>query len=466
MTRNWIRSKALECTDTLRHGTVIDKPGVEQSNFGYDCVNRLGRVGQWFGYELTRRRPRLSPMLSYSTCTAQEADMTDRQVSRVSVLGATGSIGQATVDVLANLNRVDPDRCWQIWSASGHRRVEQLASLLQSCDPPPKHLVISDSESDLGPFDAFPCRIGIGPDALIAAAQDEAVDIVVAAIVGRAGVESTLAAIDSNKRVALANKETLVVAGSIVESMLEQSAAELLPVDSEHSAIFQCIEASPSRPRKLILTASGGPFRTWTRQQMEEATPASALEHPTWQMGEKITIDSATMMNKALEIIEARWLFGMPADQVEVVVHPQSIIHSMVEFVDGSVIAQLSPPDMRMPIQLALTYPDRLPCPAPALDRTAPCELSYEPADLERFPALALGFEVAAAGGTAGAVLNAANEEAVGLFLAGEIRFTEIVSGCRDVLESHDHDPSPSLQQLLELDRWSRHELRRRFGRC
>jgi 1-deoxy-D-xylulose-5-phosphate reductoisomerase len=303
-----------------------------------------------------------------------------------------------------------------------------------------------------------------GPEALARAASDPDVDIVVSAIVGRAGLESTLAAIESGKRVALANKETMVVAGPLVRGLLEQSRAELLPVDSEHSAIFQCIEGTNAPAKKLILTASGGPFRTWTSQQMSEATPDSALAHPTWDMGRKITVDSATMMNKALEVIEARWLFDMPAESIEVVVHPQSIIHSMVEFVDGSVLAQLSPPDMRLPIQYALTYPRRLPGESPPLDRGRAWTLTLEVADRERFPALDLGFEVAAAGGTAGAVLNAANEEAVGLFLNGQIRFTDIVVGCRDVLEHHTFEPAPPLSRLLELDLWARAELRRRFG--
>jgi 1-deoxy-D-xylulose-5-phosphate reductoisomerase len=297
----------------------------------------------------------------------------------------------------------------------------------------------------------------------VRAARDAEVDIVVSAIVGRAGLESTLAAIESGKRVALANKETMVVAGPLVRGLQEKSRAELLPVDSEHSAIFQCIEGTESAPKKLILTASGGPFRTWTHEQMSQATPDSALAHPTWDMGRKITVDSATMMNKALEVIEARWLFDMPAESIEVVVHPQSIIHSMVEFVDGSVLAQLSPPDMRLPIQYALTYPRRLPSETPPLDRGRAWTLTLEVADRERFPALDLGFEVAAAGGTAGAVLNAANEEAVGLFLNGQIRFTDIVAGCRDVLEHHTFEPAPPLPRLLELDVWARAELRRRF---
>jgi 1-deoxy-D-xylulose-5-phosphate reductoisomerase len=253
----------------------------------------------------------------------------------------------------------------------------------------------------------------------------------------------------------------MVVAGPLVSRQVQKSAAELLPVDSEHSAIFQCLGCSPSPPRRIILTASGGPFRCWTREQMQQATLESALAHPTWEMGQKITIDSATMMNKALEIIEARWLFQVPAEAIEVVVHPQSIIHSLVEFEDGSVIAQLSPPDMRLPIQYALTYPRRLPCQAPPLDRQQVTEMTLQPADRDRFPALDLGFEVAAAGGTAGAVVNAANEQAVGLFLNGQIRFTDIVPACRRALENHTHEADPPLERLLQLDRWARDEVKR-----
>ncbi len=286
------------------------------------------------------------------------------ETRRIAVLGATGSIGVATVDVLANLSRVDSEFGWHLWAASGHTRVEHLVNLAGRCDPLPDRLIVSDPSADTGPVAAAGIQLCVGPEALVDAAVDQHVDTVVAAIVGRAGVESTLAAIEADKRVALANKETLVIAGSIVEKMMDHSQAEILPVDSEHSAIFQCIESSRSNPSKIILTASGGPFRTWTFEQMRDASPESALAHPTWQMGKKITIDSATMMNKALEIIEARWLFGLPADAIEVIVHPQSIVHSMVQFDDGSVIAQLSPPDMRMPIQFALTYPDRLGLPS------------------------------------------------------------------------------------------------------
>ncbi len=397
-------------------------------------------------------------------------DATDPEIPRVNVavLGATGSIGTATIDVLRNLSRVDSERDWRLWAASGHRNVPLLMQLARSVPVPPPRLILSHCESasqvDTGCPPLSESEIHYGPSALVAAAEAPEVDVVVAAIVGRAGLESTLAAVQAGKRVALANKETLVVAGPVVSRAAERSGSQLLPVDSEHSAIFQCIQAAHSPPKKLILTASGGPFRTWTRQQMEAATPDSALAHPTWDMGPKITIDSATMMNKALEIIEARWLFGLPSEAIEVVVHPQSIIHSMVEFEDGSVIAQLSPPDMRLPIQYALTYPRRLPCPAPPLDRNRSWELTLEVPDGQRFPALQLGFEVAARGGTAGAVLNAANEEAVGLFLDGKIRFTDIVEGCRDVLETHHFESDPPLDRLLELDLWARKELRHRFG--
>ena len=391
----------------------------------------------------------------------RELSADNRKLQNVAVLGATGSIGTATVDVINHLNKVDSENRWRMWAASGHKNLDCLIKMAQSVDEPPAQLVLSDAQS-AGEFDPSGAlsdvKVSVGADALVAAAQQAAVDVVVAAIVGRAGLESTLAAVDCGKRVALANKETLVVAGPLVRQRMSESGSELLPVDSEHSAIFQCIGSSNSPPRRLILTASGGPFRNSTEQQMRDATPELALNHPTWNMGPKITIDSATMMNKSLEVIEARWLFDIPAEKIEVVVHPQSIIHSMVEFEDGSVIAQLSPPDMRLPIQYALTYPRRLPCDAPPLDRSQNWDLSLNPVDRERFPGLDLGFEVAKVGGTAGAVVNAANEQAVGLFLNGQIRFTDIVSTCRNVLKNHTHEPNPTLDRLLELDRWARTE--------
>lgn len=410
----------------------------------------------------------MSKTVSASTTEPKTSELADVNVA---VFGATGSIGTATVDVLENLNQVDPERNWRLWAASGHQNLDLLFDLAKRFEQPPDRLILScveaardSSNSRIRSSLGSATTVMEGGDALVAAAEAEEVDVVVAAIVGRAGLESTLAAVQAGKRVALANKETLVVAGPVVSQAAQQSGAELLPVDSEHSAIFQCIQAANSPPKKLILTASGGPFRTWTEEQMASATRESALAHPTWEMGPKITIDSATMMNKALEIIEARWLFGLPADAIEVVVHPQSIIHSMVEFEDGSIVAQMSPPDMKLPIQYALTYPRRLPCTSPPLDRGRSWDLTLEPPDLKRFPALELGFEVAERGGTAGAVLNAANEEAVDLFLNGQIRFTEIAAGCRDVLDAHHFEPNPPLERLLELDGWARKQLQQRFG--
>ena len=234
----------------------------------------------------------------------------------------------------------------------------------------------------------------------------------------------------------------------------------MLPVDSEHSAIFQCLQSGKaSEVKRVILTASGGPFRLFSADQIKNATIDQALAHPTWNMGRKITVDSATMMNKALEIIEARWLFNLEASQISVVVHPQSIIHSMVEFCDGSVVAQMSPPDMKLPIQYALLYPDRAPCPSPKWDLTRNWNLELSPPDVERFPAILLGFEAAERGGTTGAVLNAANEAAVAQFLDGRLHFTQIVAACRAVLDHHEYDPRPTLEKILKLDQWAREEV-------
>jgi 1-deoxy-D-xylulose-5-phosphate reductoisomerase len=286
------------------------------------------------------------------------------------------------------------------------------------------------------------------------------IDIVLAAIVGSAGLHSTWAAVQAGRRVAIANKETLVTAGPLVMELAARTGAEILPVDSEHSAVFQCLQAGRrSELRRIILTASGGPFRRHSAAELEQVTVADALRHPNWSMGPKITIDSATMMNKALEMIEARWLFDLRPDQIDVVVHPQSIVHSMVEFNDGSVIAQLSPPDMKLPIQYALCYPERFPGPAPRLDLARTMNLEFEPPDVNRFPAVALGREAAQAGGTCGAVLNAANEAAVGRFLAGSLPFAAIVPACKHILERHTFEAHPSLERLLALDAWAREEV-------
>jgi 1-deoxy-D-xylulose-5-phosphate reductoisomerase len=286
------------------------------------------------------------------------------------------------------------------------------------------------------------------------------VDIVLAAIVGSAGLRSTWAALEAKKTVALANKESLVMGGPLVMELARKQRAMILPVDSEHSAIFQALRAgTPQEVRRIVLTASGGPFRTHHPEALKQVTVHDALAHPTWQMGPKITVDSATLMNKALEIIESRWLFDVAPDQIEVVIHPQSIVHSLVEFVDGSTIAQMGPPDMKLPIQYALEYPHRQAGIAPRMNWREPWRLDFEPPDEERFPALKLGKTCAQAGGTSGAVLNAANEAAVAAFLAGELHFTEIVPACRSVLGEHPFETSPTLERLIELDAWARQEV-------
>lgn len=402
---------------------------------------------------------------------------------RVAVLGATGSIGAATIEVLRHLDATDPDHRWHLHGASCHRNVDPLCDSTREKfggSSRPIDVVISDAECDQD-LPPHLNKIGCGQSALTNLATDPDVDIVVAAIVGSAGLHSTLAAAEAGKRIALANKEALVVAGPLLWSAVQKHGAELLPIDSEHSAIFQSLgsagpvagstgsrseraDVAARRASKLILTASGGPFRTWRADQMRDATPDQAMRHPTWDMGPKITIDSATMMNKALEIIEARWLFDVPADRIEVMVHPQSIIHSMVQFPDGSVVSQMSPPDMKMPIQLALTHPRRLPSIAPTMDFAGQYDLTLEAVDRDRFPAIDLGFEVAAAGGTAGVVVNAANEVAVELFIGGHIRLTDIVPTAAAVLSHHDHQSDPSLERLMALDRWARDEARQSAG--
>ena len=327
----------------------------------------------------------------------------------------------------------------------------------------PRWLVLGDAAaaSQRG-LDDLPrgVELLIGPEAISRVVADPEVDIVLSAIVGRAGLSGTWAALQAGKTVALANKESLVVGGPLIVQLAARTNAQLLPVDSEHSAIFQALQAGRRHElKRVILTASGGPFRHHTTAQLAQVTVRDALAHPTWNMGKKITIDSATMMNKALEIIEARWLFNLSPDQIAVTIHPQSIVHSMVEYVDGAVIAQLSPPDMRLPIQYALYWPERRPGPTARFDWTQSQQFEFHPPDLDRFDALRLGFEVASMGGSGGAVLNAANEAAVAAFLAGELGFHQIVPLCRTVLEHHTFEAFPSLEQIERLDAWARGEV-------
>jgi 1-deoxy-D-xylulose-5-phosphate reductoisomerase len=381
-----------------------------------------------------------------------------QQVANVAVLGSTGSIGRNTLEVMAASG--GSLRCVAL---SAHASLDLLIQQAQQVQP--RWIVATDPIAAASQdWSGLPLGVELltGPEGLEAVATDADVDIVVSAIVGSAGLLGTWAAVAAGKTVALANKETMVVAGPLVNQLAQRTGARIVPVDSEHSAVFQAMQAGRREEvKRVILTASGGPFRNHSLEQLAEVTIADALRHPTWKMGPKITIDSATMMNKALEIIEARWLFDLEPDEIEVVVHPQSIVHSLVEFVDGSVIAQLGSPDMKLPIQYALTYPLRQPGVATRLDFTKTMRLDFEPPDPARFGALELGLEVARAGGTAGAVLNAANEAAVAKFRAGKLRFTDIVPSCRAVLEQHQFDPEPTLAQLLGLDAWARQEVMR-----
>jgi 1-deoxy-D-xylulose-5-phosphate reductoisomerase len=301
-----------------------------------------------------------------------------------------------------------------------------------------------------------------GQDAVTTLVSDPDVDIVVTAIVGAAGLTGTIAALEAGKTVALANKETLVLAGELVMELARKRGLAIIPVDSEHSAIFQAMQCGQTdEVERVVLTASGGPFRGRSRESLANVDCQEALNHPTWRMGPKITVDSATLMNKALEVIEAHWLFGLPPERIDVVIHPQSLVHSFVEFRDGSILAQLSPPDMRLPIQYALTYPERICGPARRLNWRELGQWQFEQPDHETFPALQLGYEVARRGGTCGAVLNAANEAAVSRFLAGELAFLDISHACRDVLASHDYNARPTLAELLQADRWARQEVSR-----
>lgn len=378
--------------------------------------------------------------------------------SQVAVLGSTGSIGRNTLDVIS----ASQGKLSAI-ALSAHTNCRLLSE--QAARHAPRWIVAADEESARG-FDWAGLPKGIqvlrGQDSLDDIASRPEVDVVLCGIVGGSGLRSTWAAVESGKRIALANKETLVMAGPLVAKRALETGAQILPVDSEHSAIFQSMQAGRrDEVSRVVLTASGGPFRTYSEEQLAQVTVEDALAHPTWEMGKKITIDSATLMNKALEIIEARWLFGLDVDQIGVVIHPQSVVHSFVEFVDGAVIAQMGPPDMRLPIQYALNYPRRLPGVARKMNWEQSHCLEFESPDFDRYPALKLGLDVARAGGTSGAVLNAANELAVEKFLVGEIEFRDIVPACRSVLEHHHFNPSPTLDEVFAVDRWARQEILR-----
>jgi len=373
----------------------------------------------------------------------------------VVVLGSTGSIGTSTLDVLSRLR----DR-FQVVGLSAGTNFERLCE--QAVEHGAEWIAIQDSPAHDLPnaHKAFPC-FAADSDDVIRRVQAPDVDIVVSAVVGAAGFSCTWAALEAGKTVALANKESLVVGGPLVMDLARKHGGRIIPVDSEHSAVFQAIAGRPEGVERIVLTGSGGPFRGWDPEKLASATVEQALKHPTWKMGPKITVDSATLMNKALEVIEARWLFDLQPGQIDVVIHPESMIHSFVEFVDGSVLAQISPPDMRLPIQYALTYPERLPCPAQRVNWKELSSFRFESPDRKSFPALDLGFEVARRGGTTGAVLNAANETAVAGFLDRKLPFLNIARACRAVLDAHTFDPNPTLDGLRAADRWAREEVRR-----
>jgi 1-deoxy-D-xylulose-5-phosphate reductoisomerase len=367
----------------------------------------------------------------------------------IAVLGSTGSIGRTTLEVVSAF----PDR-FKIVALTAHRSADVL--LEQARRHHPELAVLVDGElQPLGPLKGT--RVATGWDAVLEAASHPDVEIVVNALVGAAGLEPTLQALAAGKRLALANKESLVVGGPLVMRALRENAGELIPVDSEHSAVFQCLAgASLESVRRLVLTASGGPFRDRDPLDLAGVTPDEALRHPTWNMGAKITVDSATLVNKALEVVEAHYLFGIAYEQVEVVIHPQSIVHSLVEFRDGSVLAQLGRPTMALPVLYALTYPERLPFDAPSLDLAQVGTLSFEPVPPGRFPAFELGREAALRGGTAPAVFNAASEEAVAAFLTEQLAFNEIPEVIRDVMGGHAVEDPTDLEVVRRADAWAR----------
>ena len=371
----------------------------------------------------------------------------------VAVLGSTGSVGTTALRVLERQRER-----FRVTALTSFGNATLLSEQVERFGPSFIGIVRNGAEPHAG--------WSVGANCLVEAVERDDVDIVINAVVGAAGLDATLAALARGKRVALANKETLVMAGSLVSAACEAGGGEIIPVDSEHSAILQCITGHPGVDvRRVIITASGGPFRQWSPEALESATLDDALRHPTWQMGRKITVDSATLANKALEVIEAHFLFGLPYDKIEVVVHPQSVVHSMVEFVDGSVLAQLGVPSMELPVLYALTHPDRVAdSGVPPFDPVALSPLTFEPVRHDQFPAFALGVEAGRAGGSAPAVFNAANEAAVALFLEGSIRFGDIAAAIAGALESLGGLPGDTRDALLAADAAARRHVQQRFA--
>ena len=377
----------------------------------------------------------------------------------IAILGSTGSIGTNTLRVVERLD----DRFAVVGLGAGFK-IEELAEQIERFRPRVASVRRQEDASVLRQRFAD-LTVGSATDGMVDVATHPDVDLLVSATVGAIGLVPTLRALEAGKTVALANKETLVIAGEIMTRAMNASGAELLPVDSEHNAIHQCLAGPHEKTvRRIWLTASGGPFRRASLEEMRRARPAEALKHPTWQMGPKITIDSATMMNKGFEVIEACWLFGVKPSQVRIVVHPQSTIHSMVEFEDGSVLAQLGVTDMRLPIQYALTYPERLPTDLPFLDLENAMNLEFHPPDLERFPCVGFAYQAIETGGTAPAVLNAANEIAVAAYLEERIGFLQIPEVIGETLERHERREASDLETVLAADAWAREEAQKLVG--
>ena len=379
-------------------------------------------------------------------------------VKCVSILGSTGSIGRQSLDIISRL----PDI--RVAALTAGTSVERMAQQCREFRPELAVMATQEAAQALGEaISDLPIRISWGEAGLIEAATMEQADCVITAVVGMVGLKPTLAALRMGKRIGLANKETMVCAGELVMEEADKYGAEIIPVDSEHSAIFQCLMGSADRRevKKLILTCSGGPFFGMSREQLETVTKADALKHPNWKMGAKITIDCATLMNKGLEVIEAMRLYRMPLEKMQVVIHRQSVIHSMVEFVDGAVMAQMGTPDMRLPIQLALTYPERTECPVEPLDLLKCGSLTFSAPDLENFPCLALAFRCAKQGGTACPVMNGANEEAVAMYLRDEIGFYDIYRLVSQAVDTVPFIANPTLEEILESDRLAREAVRR-----
>lgn len=381
-------------------------------------------------------------------------------VKCVSILGSTGSIGRQTLDIIDHLGI-------SVVALTAGTNVDRMAAQCEKYRPKLVSMSTETAAKDLKDRIAhLPIEVLWGEEGLLQAATAQDADCVITAVVGMVGLKPTLAAIQAGKRIGLANKETLVCAGQLVMAQAKAHNAQIIPVDSEHSAIYQCLmpDFSMKQVKKLILTCSGGPFYGMQKEQLRSVTKADALRHPNWKMGEKITIDCATLMNKGLEVIEAMRLYNLPLEQVDVVIHRQSIVHSLVEFTDGAVMAQMGVPDMRLPIQLAVTYPERMPCPVDALDLTTCGALTFAKPDLEAFPCLQLAYDCARMGGTACPAMNGANEEAVALYLQNKIGFYDIYSYVAQAVKDVPFIAEPALEEILEADRLARASVRRQYS--